>query len=132
MHDPTHYAVSAARDGFRRAGRAWSRTPVVVPAGDLDDEALAALRADPSITIVPTGPEGPAPEGGNQPPLPTDVPSLRAALTRAAIGQLDTGDESHWTKDGRPTVDALEALSGLASVSSTERDAAWEEASAAV
>ena len=130
MSNPTHYAVSAARDGFRRSGRAWSRTPIVVPAAELDDAALAALRADPSITVVPTGPEGPDPEGG-PPPLPADVPSARAALLGAAARQLDPDDDTQWNKDGRPDISALEAASGLATVSAVERDAAWEEASAA-
>ena len=51
-------------------------------------------------------------EEAGQPALPGDVPSLRAALIRAAIGQLEEGNESHWTKDGRPEVAALKAVSG--------------------
>lgn len=41
--------VRAAHDGYRRAGRAWSRTPTEVD--DLTKEQLAALEADPRITV---------------------------------------------------------------------------------
>ena len=45
----------------------------------------------------------------------------------AAIAGLEVGNEAHWTKSGKPQVDALEAATGLESVSGAERDAAWEE-----
>ena len=45
----------------------------------------------------------------------------------AAIAGLEAGNEAHWTKSGEPRTDALEAATGLESVSGAERDAAWEE-----
>lgn len=41
--------VRATHDGYRRAGRAWSRTPTEV--GDLTKEQIEVLKADPRITV---------------------------------------------------------------------------------
>ena len=70
--------------------------------------------------VAPTGdtdsgdalPEGGAGEG-------------RVARFRAAIAALTPGDPDHWTRDGRPEVRALRAVSGLANITAGERDAAW-------
>lgn len=43
-----------------------------------------------------------------------------------AIGELEPGDDAHWTKSGLPEVRALQAATGLEGVSASERDAAWE------
>lgn len=45
--------VRAASDGYRRAGRAWTLAPQVVDIADLTAEQLAALHADPRITVEP-------------------------------------------------------------------------------
>ena len=55
-----HYAISAVRDGFRRAGRQWGRKAEIVAAFDLTDDQLEALRGDESITITPCAVDGPA------------------------------------------------------------------------
>ena len=123
-----HYAISAVRDGFRRAGRAWSRTAEIVPAGELTPDELEALGSDPGITITPCAPEGPAaPAAAPPPPAPgATVDELREALIRAGIGALEPGREGHWTAAGLPDVGAVKAATGLASVSAAERDRAWE------
>lgn len=131
MSETTHYAVSAARDGFRRAGRTWARIPAVVPAAELDEAALAALVADRSITIVPCSADGPrTPAETGQAAPRAGVDALRAELIRAAIGELDPAAKACWTKDGRPEIAALKTASGLAAISAKERDAAWEDVSA--
>ena len=126
-----HYAISAAHDGFRRAGRAWSRAATVVPAAELTAEQLAMLQADPNITVTPCAPEGapPAPEGGADPVEAAlsgmTAADLRGRLIRAAFGELEPGDEEHWTTSGAPEVAALKRITGLASIPAAERDALW-------
>lgn len=44
--------ITARRDGFRRAGRAWTVAPQDVPADTLSDDQLAALRAEPMLTVI--------------------------------------------------------------------------------
>lgn len=43
--------ITSAREGFRRAGRAWSTTPTEVPVSELTDEQVAMLMAEPMLTI---------------------------------------------------------------------------------
>ena len=42
--------VSSARDGFRRAGRAWSKQETAVPEGDLTDGQVQAIMEEPMLT----------------------------------------------------------------------------------
>ncbi len=49
---PTHHLITARRDGFRRAGRAWSVAPTRVDVDDFSAEELAALRAEPMLTVA--------------------------------------------------------------------------------
>jgi hypothetical protein len=51
--------VEAKVDGFRRAGRAWSKAPTVVPIDEFDDNQLKALQAEPNlvVTLVEEGAE---------------------------------------------------------------------------
>jgi hypothetical protein len=44
--------VTSEVEGFRRAGRAWSRTPTTVPIDELDDAAIIALEAEPLLQVV--------------------------------------------------------------------------------
>lgn len=51
-HDPVvTYRITSRRAGFRRAGRAWSVTPTDVLADDLTAAQLAALLAEPMLTV---------------------------------------------------------------------------------
>lgn len=122
-----HYAISAVRDGFCRAGRRWGRKAEIVSAADLTADQLEALEGDPSITITPCAPEGPA--AAAAPPAGATVEELRDALIRAGIGTLEPGREDHWTGAGLPEVAAIKAATGLASVSAAERDRVWGEMS---
>lgn len=51
--------VTSEIEGFRRAGRSWSRTPTTVAFAELGDEAIAALLAEPllQVTFVADGAE---------------------------------------------------------------------------
>lgn len=45
--------ISSTRDGFRRAGRAWYREPTFIQHGDLSEEQVSQLLAEPNIRCVP-------------------------------------------------------------------------------
>ena len=62
---PTHLSVTAVRDGFRRAGRAWPARPTLVAVADLTAEQLEQLEAEaaldtPSLVVAPAVPPAPA------------------------------------------------------------------------
>lgn len=59
---------------------------------------------------------------GGQPVVPDD-PDIRFDAIRAAVEQLDKGDAGLWTKGGKPTTEALAAITGWP-VTAAERDAA--------
>ena len=131
-----HFAISATRDGFRRAGRAWSREAAIVAAEDLTDAQLEMLRADPNITVTPCAPpEDPedaaaAPAAGpNRSPaeVARDMSrsELRAALIHVACRQIDPDNPDHVTKAGLPEIAELKRQTGLVDVSAGERDEAW-------
>lgn len=145
----SRFLVSSDADGFRRAGRAWSTSPVEVDGDEFTEDQWAALRADPSITVHDThaaretggasaagakssgGPGSPQREGSPAPRSPgAGDPESRGARIRAAVEALEPDRPDHWTKSGMPNVEALRELSGLADVSAAERDAAWKEAGA--
>ena len=84
MPPATHAAVSAHRDGYRRAGRAWSRRPETVAIEDLPTGGLAALIADPRIAIE--GADGDLPDAGEP-----QAASLTLEVAQAEI--LDLRDQ---------------------------------------
>lgn len=61
--------VVSAVDGFRRGGRAWSRTPTVVDTAELSAAQLEQLRAEPMLTVTEVAEaaeEGVPPGGGGR------------------------------------------------------------------
>ena len=46
--------VVSKRDGFRRAGRAWSATPTQVSVDEFTPDQLAQLHAEPMLHILET------------------------------------------------------------------------------
>ena len=46
--------ITAKQDGFRRAGRAWSKEPTEVDSGEFSKEELEALKHEPML-VVETG-----------------------------------------------------------------------------
>jgi hypothetical protein len=59
----------------------------------------------------------------NAPVVPTD-PAERLAAIRAAIGNLDPANLDLWLKDGKPSADAIVAVTGWP-ISAAERNDAW-------
>jgi len=43
--------VTSTRDGFRRAGFAWSKKPTVVPCADLTQEQIDMLINEPALAV---------------------------------------------------------------------------------
>lgn len=58
-------------------------------------------------------------------PAPEEVP-VRVARIRQAIRRLDSDNPQHFTGDGRPQVEAIEAVLGW-DISAAERDHAFED-----
>jgi hypothetical protein len=50
---PQAFEISSRAEGFRRAGRAWSKAPQTVLADELSAEQLAALQSEPMLVVVP-------------------------------------------------------------------------------
>lgn len=48
----THVQVRALRDGFRRAGRAWSTALVLVPIDEFSDEQIEQLATEPMLYVT--------------------------------------------------------------------------------
>lgn len=44
--------VSAKAEGFRRAGRAWTKQPTDVPVSEFSKDQLKALRAETMLTVA--------------------------------------------------------------------------------
>jgi len=44
--------VTSEIEGFRRAGRAWSRTPTTVPIAELSEEQIVALEQESLLQVV--------------------------------------------------------------------------------
>ena len=43
--------ITAVREGFRRAGRAWSTSPTEVDAASFSAEQIDALNAEPNLVV---------------------------------------------------------------------------------
>lgn len=50
--EPAAVIVVSEVEGFRRAGRAWSRTPTTVPMAELDEETIKVLEAEPLLSVA--------------------------------------------------------------------------------
>lgn len=51
---PTHIVVAAMKDGFRRAGRAWSKEPTTVSLDEFTREQIEALATEPMLAVALT------------------------------------------------------------------------------
>jgi hypothetical protein len=47
-------SITSKREGFRRAGRAWSEAPTVVDSKDFTKAQLAAIDAEPMLQMIET------------------------------------------------------------------------------
>ena len=70
----THLAVRAQRDGFRRAGRAWSAEETTVPLADFSKEQIAALEAEPLLAVERVA--KPAKKAGESQGVPAGKPAI--------------------------------------------------------
>lgn len=54
LDDPVVEAITVVSEveGFRRAGRAWSRTPITVPIDELSEAQILALEQEPLLAVV--------------------------------------------------------------------------------
>ena len=140
--------VTSRREGFRRAGRAWSTTPVTVPVVEFTEDEIVALGRDPMLVVaavelpdggtntregddpgsgIETGSgesvtEGDDPQGGSIPPWGDPV-RVRELAVLGAISLLAPED---FTGGGLPKVSALEREIG-ADVTRVDRDGAWKK-----
>ncbi len=72
---PARFAVSATREGFRRAGRSWSTVPVELEASQLNKDQWQALKQDPMIQVVQMG-------GQENPPVEEAAPKEQQEATQ--------------------------------------------------
>lgn len=69
------------------------------------------------------GQAGGVPDGDGQPAVLTDpVKELNTKLQKAVLG-LDPADDTHWTKDGKPAMTAVEKLYGSAGITRADVEA---------
>jgi hypothetical protein len=107
--------VTAHRDGYRRAGRAWTRATTVVDVSEFTEEQAQQLRADPHLVIEA---------------FDDDDPRVALIAVRDAAHAMGAEDPEHknpdwWDKQGRPVLDVLSERVGF-KVSGPMREAALE------
>lgn len=100
--------IAATRDGFRRAGRAWTKEPQTVDASEFTEEQIEQLKADPNIFVAPARAKPAAPV------IPAEVRTRSIGLAVEVLG----------ARKEKPLVPAIRALTGIVDVSGEERDAA--------
>lgn len=53
-NDPvTHLMIRSTSDGFRRAGRAWSKEAVTVSVDEFTEEQIEQLLGEPMLVVTP-------------------------------------------------------------------------------
>lgn len=105
-------------EGRFRAGRFWPAEGVVLAEGTLDDDAQAAIEADPYLRIEPADAE------------PDDAGDAEAAKAEIVRAISDLPPEA-FGGDGKPRLDALRAALPSLKISAALRDEVWAEAKAA-
>lgn len=93
------------------------------------DDAVIDVPALIALGVIGAAVAAAAPAPASGASKPVDSAELMAALT-AAIGQLDPNNLDLWLKDGKPSTEAIAAVTGYP-ITAAERDAAWNLASAA-
>ena len=84
----------------------------------LSDADAAGLLAVSAVALDASGPAV-----ADAPVVPMDAGERQTAII-AAIGQLDPANNDLWLKDGKPSSDAIAAITGWP-LSATERNSAW-------
>ena len=129
-------AVSAHRDGFRRAGKEWTvqpRSVAVVPdaeivrdprplgADEITESDLLLLERDANIAVVE--------QGVSEETLASAVDAHAAQIAEARVAHVATAillapEDAPRTQGGELTIPWLQEVTGLAGVTSAEREAA--------
>ena len=112
-YDTPALRIASTRPGFWRCGVQHPAGPALHLPGKFTREEVGRLMAEPAliVDVLDAAPEE------------TD----RATRILSTIGALDKANPDHWTKDGKPQVEALEAASGIKDITAAERDAAWAD-----
>jgi len=107
--------VTALREGFRRADRAWHGT-TVVPVDRFTPAQLKALRTEPMLEVVT---------------LP-DAAQKTGDVTVEAVVDVIAGldRDKDYTTSGKPEVAAIERVLGV-QINAALRDKAWAQFNAA-
>lgn len=122
--------ITCKQHNFRRCRVAHPKGTTDYPDDTFTPEQIKVLQAEPKliVEIVPDEPEGTETETGQGTGESErgkvkigEMPIVLAARQAITSGRV--------TKDGRPTVEALEEILGH-DVSAEERDEAWEKISA--
>ncbi|EOX3330233.1 HI1506-related protein [Vibrio cholerae] len=112
--------ISAAHDGYRRAGVAFKNGENLLPASQFTETQLAQIQADPHLRYELHQ------EGVDSGDASGAVDGVSGGIgLMDAIKQLDPSNEAHFTKSGKPELKALSAIVGR-SVTGAERDEAWD------
>ncbi|ENM6044721.1 hypothetical protein AB8H57_002775 [Vibrio parahaemolyticus] len=111
--------VSAAHDGYRRAGMAFKNGKNLLPASQFTETQLAQIQADPHLRYELHQEDL---DGGDASGAVDGVSGNVGLMD--AIKQLDPSNDAHFTKSGKPELKALSAILGR-NVTGAERDEAW-------
>ncbi|MCS0161632.1 HI1506-related protein [Vibrio alginolyticus] len=111
--------ISAAHDGYRRAGMAFKNGENLLPASQFTEAQLAQIQADPHLRYELHQEDV---DGGD---ASRSVDGVSGGVgLMDAIKQLDLSNEAHFTKSGKPDLKALSAIVGR-NVTGAERDEVW-------
>lgn len=114
-----HEALKETNDGQRDIQQNTSGAQ-----GDLQPNGEgAAPGGDSSAGQGDAGPATGNEAGGLAPEGDGQAPQLNEKLQKAVLG-LDPADDSHWTKDGKPAMTAVEKLYGSSGLTRADVDAA--------
>ncbi|WP_264402699.1 HI1506-related protein [Vibrio parahaemolyticus] len=111
--------ISAAHDGYRRAGLAFKNGKNLLPASQFTETQLAQIQADPHLRYELHQEDV---DGGDASGAVDGV--LGNVGLMDAIKQLDPSNDAHFTKSGKPELKALSVILGR-NVTGAERDEAW-------
>jgi len=116
--------ISAAHNGYRRAGVALVQGKNTFETDQFNDAQLAMLESDPRLEVLKEDADGSPGAGGQETGL-LEQDGVPASLIEA-IKRLNPDEKKHFTSAGKPQTDILSELMGR-SVSAAERDEAWTE-----
>ncbi|MBN8107756.1 HI1506-related protein [Vibrio vulnificus] len=111
--------ISAAHDGYRRAGLAFKNGKNLLPASQFTETQLAQIQADPHLRYELHQEDV---DGGDASGAVDGVSGNVGLMD--AIKQLDPSNDAHFTKSGKPELKALSVILGR-NVTGAERDEAW-------